>query len=351
MSIIAYVGLPGAGKSYGVVENVVLPSLRAGRTIVTNMPLKLDALRAAGGVGELIQLPPEVTSAKIAAEAVAGAVYVLDEVYKFWPAGRSADKFGDAEREFFAMHRHRVGADGRSTEIVIVVQDLASVATFVRNLVEQTYRMVKMAAFGLRKAYRVDVFEGCVTGPNPPASKRLREMYGWYKRSVYDCYQSHTQSVTGFAGTEQTADRRGNILRGFTFWLTVAALPVAGYMVWRALHIFSPEPQTVPVAGTPIAEQREASAAPRTGTPVASAPGESRKWRLAGFVEIGERSYALAESLIGTRRISPGACHLDALGDRRCLLEGELVTAWTGTPVKPIVSEMFGRLAEPKVVQ
>ena len=38
MSIVGYSGLPGSGKSYGVVENVVIPALEAGRHIITNIP-------------------------------------------------------------------------------------------------------------------------------------------------------------------------------------------------------------------------------------------------------------------------------------------------------------------------
>jgi len=39
MSILAYTGLPGHGKSYGVVENVILPALRMKRVVYTNIPL------------------------------------------------------------------------------------------------------------------------------------------------------------------------------------------------------------------------------------------------------------------------------------------------------------------------
>jgi len=46
MSVVAYTGLPGSGKSYGVVENVIIPCLQEGRPIVTNLPLKLGELQA-----------------------------------------------------------------------------------------------------------------------------------------------------------------------------------------------------------------------------------------------------------------------------------------------------------------
>ena len=39
MAIDAYTGLPRSGKSYSVVKNVILPSLRQKRHVYTNIPL------------------------------------------------------------------------------------------------------------------------------------------------------------------------------------------------------------------------------------------------------------------------------------------------------------------------
>lgn len=37
MAISAYVGVPGSGKSYEVVSNVIIPAFMKGRRIVTNL--------------------------------------------------------------------------------------------------------------------------------------------------------------------------------------------------------------------------------------------------------------------------------------------------------------------------
>ena len=42
MSISAYTGLPGHGKSYGVVDNVIRPALEKKREIFTNIPMNSD---------------------------------------------------------------------------------------------------------------------------------------------------------------------------------------------------------------------------------------------------------------------------------------------------------------------
>ena len=39
MSISAYVGMPGHGKSYGVVKHVIIPALKKARKVYTNIPM------------------------------------------------------------------------------------------------------------------------------------------------------------------------------------------------------------------------------------------------------------------------------------------------------------------------
>lgn len=347
MAIVAYVGLPGAGKSYSVLANVVIPALKAGRKIITNVPLKLDALRALGCTGEVVQLPEDTTAAGIAADAVGGAVYVLDELYRFWPAGLMQNKVPVAEREFFAMHRHRTDGS-HSTEIVLVTQDLSQIAGFIRPLVEETFRMVKLTAFGLRNRFRVDVYQGAVTGPKPPSSQRLREMYGKYNPKVYACYQSQTQAVDGITGEEKKIDSRGSLLRSPILYLVVVAVPFVIWCCSTVYRFFHPTAHPSPAVEPAKAEQREAAAGPRTGDPVHPVQAESKIWRLAGWIEAGTRVYAIVESTLGSRRIPPGNCNLDGLGNRSCVVDGQIVTAWSGAPVQPIVNQMFSKVAEAK---
>ncbi|MCY1362472.1 hypothetical protein D9M69_491920 [compost metagenome] len=54
--INGYFGNTGSGKSYSVVEYVVIPSLKEDRVIVTNIPLERDLLVSIFG-GEIMQLP------------------------------------------------------------------------------------------------------------------------------------------------------------------------------------------------------------------------------------------------------------------------------------------------------
>lgn len=164
-----------------------------------------------------------------------------------------ATNIPQCQKEFFTEHRHNVGPDGRTNEIVLVTQDLAQLCAFVRGLVEETYRAVKLTAIGQKNKYRVDVFMGAATGQKP--GKPMRQLYGSYKPEIYQYYKSHTRNKTDFAaGMEEKADDRANVLKHplIKFGIPLAVLiMVAG--VWKAVAYFSPEEHTDEL--TPDTEQ------------------------------------------------------------------------------------------------
>lgn len=216
MSITAYTGLPGHGKSYGVVEHVLVPAAKEFRTIYTNIPLNTELFLERFGIAPIAFDIDEIRDnpSWFDTEFQPGAIFVIDECWRLWPAGTNANRLEESHKAFFAEHRHLVGDDGRSTEIVLVTQDLAQIASFMRNLVETTFRVTKLSKVGASKLFRVDVYSGAVTGPNPPQARREREIPGKFKKDIYQLYKSHTKSEVG-AGNESRADARFNVLGGF----------------------------------------------------------------------------------------------------------------------------------------
>lgn len=240
MSISAYVGLPGHGKSYGVVENVIIPAAKEYRTIFTNIPLNTELFLERFGIAPIVFDVDEIRNnpSWFESEFQSGALFVIDECWRLWPAGTNANRLEESHKAFFAEHRHLVGSDGRSTEIVLVTQDLAQIASFMRNLVETTFRVTKLSKVGSSKSYRVDVFSGAVTGPNPPESRREKEIFGRFTKDIYKLYKSHTKSEVG-AGNESRADSRFNVLKGFkvkAFFVVLALLVV--FVWWGSGSLF-----------------------------------------------------------------------------------------------------------------
>ena len=289
MSIFAYVGLPGSGKSYGVVQNQVLPSLRDGRLVVTNLPLKVELLREVipdcqikrFETSELAE-NPELTDELFPP----GCVAIIDECWRLWPAGLKVDRIPEAYKSFLAEHRHRVDAKGRSTQIVLVTQDLAQVAAFSRQLVEQTFVHRKLGSLGMRGKYTVSVYEGNVTGLTPPESKRITQTIGKYKPEVWNYYQSHTMSQSTSDGADETpVDSRGNIWHRPAIWLglvaSIAGLAFGGQWAYSAVSA----PEQVVGAGGAVGAARPTTA--KSGF-VPSGPlkpqAEPAVWRVTGYI-------------------------------------------------------------------
>lgn len=346
MAIDAYVGLPGHGKSYGVVEHVIVPSLKEGRHVVTNIPLKYHRLMADFGEdsgAQISQLPLDWHKAPDLGElAPPGSVLVLDEVWRRWPAGEVVSSASFEDKELLAEHRHRVDEKDRSMRVVLVTQDLAQISSWVRLLVESTYRISKKS----KKFYVVSIFNGAVTGTRPPKTALLRQTSGTFKKDIYQYYSSATHSKTGNVGDESTADGRANILKSLGLWASLSTVLILGVLgVWGVMSFFStpsvverepvlpsfspsipePEPLAIPApVAEPVAQEVE----------VIQELPLSVLWRVAGFVTgegQGTSRVALRSHTSGMRFVPLSDCQFYPSGiDVFCDIEGERITPWSG---------------------
>jgi len=235
MTISAYTGLPGHGKSYGVVENVIVPALREKREVFTNVPMNNDeCLERFGMIPSRFDTQDVIDNPDWWSDVFKpGALIVIDELWRLWPSGLKANNVRQSDKSFLAEHRHLVGESGTSTEIVFVTQDLSQIASFARSLVETTYRVTKLTKMGSSKRFRVDVYFGPVTGANPPTSRRDREIYGQFKSEITALYISHTKSTTGNAGNETRVDKRFNVFAGYGVKIGGLVLIILCIVVWK----------------------------------------------------------------------------------------------------------------------
>lgn len=360
MAIDGITGIPGSGKSHGAVLRVLLPALRSGRTVVHNMPLNDDellSLASDGGKhsvrGKLVKLPEDINAATLVATFPPGAVLLLDEAWRFWPSGMKASAIPENQREFFAMHRHLVGADGNSTDIFLVCQDLNQIATFIRDLVDQTFRYVKQTIIGKPNRYRCDVYQGPVTGPRPPAAKLTSSYHGKYDPMVYACYQSHTKSVTGEAGTEEKLDKRGTIFGRWGVKAAFFAVVLIPVLVWFAIKSFwavVPKAKDtapgLPSIGKSVAVSEHVPAK-LTVVPAARPVQDSKTWRLAGQITRRGRVVWIVASSGGSKFLDRSACNEDGGGNVTCMIDGEMVAEWTGSRELNPVSAFVTTAATP----
>jgi zona occludens toxin len=358
VSIYAYVGLPGSGKSYNVVAHVILPALREGRRVVTNVPCfreRVFELLAKEGVaqpGELQTFPIEEVSQDpelIRKYVLPGDVFVLDEVWRLWPSGMKANDIPEVYKALLAEHRHMLDTSGRACHIVLVVQDLANIAVFARRLVEQTFLHTKMGHMGQEGRFRVDIYQASMTGVIGPVKQRIRESYGSYSSDVWDLYKSHTKSESAVKGiNEKSVDRRGNILRSpliaIGLPLTFVAFIVAGYVLSKRLTAMTHAP--VPAKGVPSASHPgfvdSAHVAPDRGVlgslPMSQPPRIN--WRLAGFIEVPGKPAASRAFLRGPsgEKISRSMTHCRLIDSDfwECEIDGE----WYGVAGPSLVAHV-----------
>lgn len=348
MAIDAYVGLPGHGKSYGVVEHVIIPSLKQNRHVVTNIPLDIDALLADFG-GTIQQLPDDWFELDDLAEyAVNGCVLVLDELWRRWPSGMLTNQASVDDKSLLAEHRHRVDKENRSMRVVLVTQDLSQIASWVRVLVESTYRISKKT----KNYYVVSIYSGAVTGTRPPKTALLRQTSGKFKKSVYVYYSSATQSETGTVGDESVADSRANILRSWGLWGLISLSVLGGFIGVRGIiSFFTPETidETIesvePAPAQPQKQQTTASVAARASQSVykdvvskPTVPPQSTLWRVGGYVRAydqkTENTLERVALVSGSRvrYLDISQCKFFANGiDVFCDIDGERITPWSGS--------------------
>lgn len=388
MAIDAYTGKPGHGKSYGVVQHVIIPSLKQNRHVVTNIPLQVDMLLEDFG-GYVTQLPDDWhTRPDLNDLAPPGCVLILDELWRRWPAGLKANAVSHEDKALLAEHRHRVDKNGKSMRIVLVTQDLSQVAAFAVALIEQTYRVVKKT----KTTYRVDIYSGGVKGDRPPKTQLQRQSFGKFSADVHRYYQSATQSQTGEVGDESKADRRGNVFASPSFWALMLLVVVSLLGGSIGLYsYFSPviNGPSKPVQSSlvnppppePVQPQPRASVAERAVKTVVPLPSDgnlppSAVWRVAGFAGCsvtddsgvirpcgpsvsGSGSLSRTSSVIlagdaNQRRIMPlSSCRwIERDLYLLCDVDGERVTPWTGrgavTQVVDSVATDGGRQSVPE---
>jgi len=328
MAIHAYVGKPGHGKSYGTVEHVVIPSLKQGRHVVTNIPLNADSLLAEFG-GNITQLPEDWHESDDLSDLLpAGCVAIIDECWRRWPAGVNSNHARLTDKSLLAEHRHRVDGKNNSMRFVLVTQDLAQISSWVRLLIESTYRIRKMS----KRAYKVEIYNGYVTGDSPPKTKLIRVTGGTFKKEIYSHYSSATKSSTGEVGDESSADGRASYLRSYSLWgylvggfvcLVVGIYFVSGFL----------SPGTSKSKPTPQAAQQAAIPRKPVDPPI------STTWRLVGFVHpskpdpnyrgVSEALAVVSDVNGNTRYVSFRHCrYSEDFTETYCDVDGSRITSW-----------------------
>ncbi|MFV7707662.1 zonular occludens toxin domain-containing protein [Shewanella algae] len=193
------VGRPRAGKSYEAVMFHILPAAKEGRLVVTNIPVKLDAVQRYYGddvANSIIvveanyneygmirpfSVPEDFTKHDWKNDKGQGPLFVVDEAHL--SLGLDAKK---PVLEYLSLHGH-YGHD-----ILVLTQSPRKLHRDLKDMIEVCWRCVKKSVFGDDTHYIKKTYHGVPTRNEGYVHEEERE----YQQQFFQFYQSHTQSST-----------------------------------------------------------------------------------------------------------------------------------------------------------
>jgi zona occludens toxin len=250
-----FMGPMGASKSYEGVKYAILPALKEGRRVVSNIR-GLDHER----IANYLKLPVEDVQERLIVitetsedETIGprfmpskdgfwgnedntgfikwGDVLVLDEC---WAWLRDRKLVTEPALNFFRKHRHYIGGSGNwSCEIYLITQTEKDISPAIRDVVERVVKLESLRATGSRKLYLRHEYQG-LNDRVPTSSRHVRDT------AIYPLYKSH--KVEG--ASEASVDNRNvwwrqreALLAAVLFVVLAVAVPVYGIPYVKHLGI------------------------------------------------------------------------------------------------------------------
>ncbi|MBD2791542.1 hypothetical protein ID852_13970 [Xenorhabdus sp. 42] len=326
MSITAYFGVPGSGKSHECVKSVILPAYLQGRRIITNIDgINPDAIRdyaaklskgKGSDFGEIVSVTDEqVMQAGFFpykrsdeegysghdAFCKAGDLICLDEVWRFWASDKDMT---NEHKPFIAEHRHFTDPDsGLSCDLVLVNQSPDTIARRIKPLIETSYKMTKLVTIGAKNRYRVDVYNGV----RLHKVNRTTYYQNKYDKNIFKLYHSYN----GGKGKEATVDTRQNIFSQTRLWVFIFGFLilfcVSGYFIYSFFTQYNSDNSATSGTDSNKSPQQEGRSSLPNGTKNetngdAVKPASS-KWRISGTLNVDNYAYVALVNASGDIRL------------------------------------------------
>ena len=361
MAIMAYVGIPGSGKSYEVVSSVIVEHFKKGRRIVTNIEgiseeklidycLSEDKKLTRENLGTLIKVTDEDCQSdeffpyknSQNTTCLPGDLICLDEIWRIFPN----EKIKENHRSFIAEHRHFTDEKtGICCDLVVINQSISNIPRFIKDRIETTFQMSRLVTLGLGKRYRVNVYSGAKT----TKSMLTTQYQNKYNEKIFELYKSFDLAN----GKTTSIDDRQNYFKSPQFKLSVFAViaffSFAYYMLSDYINVNTSSSSNVQNS-TNLANNNQKSDELKnliknkdvsTMNPVERFKHQkeifnelpqnlSKKWRITGELTKDGLSYVLLIDDLGNLRLEPKYYFKGKGRSLNGVMGGEVVSYYTG---------------------
>jgi zona occludens toxin len=249
MAIHIHEGLPGAGKSYEACVQHILPALKAGRQVVTNIRginwamfgklldepeeyirLLLTYIEPAEQDGESTDIQRCIND--FANNTPDNAMVVWDEIQDYCPSGNY--KMPINQQKFWTEHRHR------GLEIVIMGQDRDDVHKLIRGRIEDVVYFLKLKAVGRPNQSKWQHFEKQSKGKFVMIGSGVRTYDSQYFGLYMTARREGVQKSVYTTGTSNVLKNSRMLSMGVP-----AVFIAAVYAVFHLYGFFHPTPKNM----------------------------------------------------------------------------------------------------------
>lgn len=329
----------GSGKTFECVVSVIIPAIKVGRRVITNVDgIDNDAIRAycqekfdiePSKLGSVVHCKNDDVhkenflphGADVPTFVQAGDLVCIDEAWRFWGTG---SKILKEHAIFFREHRHFVSDFTKvSCDLVLMVQDISDLHRTLKVVVELSFRTTKIKSLGFDKLYRVEMWEGFKQTAKARNSVENKK----YDPEIFPLYSSYV----GGNGKELQVDARQNILRSPKVWgillLMAVTLPTSIYFV---LKFFTPKESNYKKTTTSANANIPEKANENRKTQGLSHTQPSETWRVVGILSAGNKRLIVLQGANSQIRVEhPSLFQGDGItiiGE----VDGETLSTWSG---------------------
>ncbi|MFM9435742.1 zona occludens toxin [Janthinobacterium sp. CG_23.3] len=360
MPINVYTGLMRSGKSYEVVSEVVVPAVRSGRRVVTNIDgiseekihqylVEKHPNDDAALYGSIVHVDnsqvfspdffphyDDLKGAHTDTLVQPGDLVCVDEAWRFW--GATDCKLHKNHKSFFLEHGHFTSATTNvACDLVLMIQDMSNLHRFVKAVVAFNFRTHKKVALGMGNTYSLTMWEGY-------KQSRTAQVGNWIRKYQKDVFPLYSSFKGGAQGVMVNADKRMNIFTDKKLWLYAAMLIIGGVLAfYNVLKFFNP-PSTKANKPDVVAKEVSRTAgyfSPHPIAPLAVAPVFSEMWKLTGTIYSQGKAWVVLTNPSGTIRLESPSMFINSGMLQSGDIDGAKVTSWSGFPA-PKSSSSFG---------